>query len=650
MPAYPRLSAGLLVLALAGAAPLQATPAIAASPGSSPTQLAGPPKPMPTRAAPKRPARPRPPEQVIVNKLTFHGDRQRTGWNPLETVLTPDSVASGFGEVWESPQLDTVTIGSTTYAPHLYASPLHVDSLTVTSGNFAGTTFSTLIAATSNGFVYAINAFDLPDGQGGVAVAAGTILWRTSLGAPRPVGGLDGGVPVGVLATPIIDLDTGRLYVASDVTDADGRNWKAFALDLGSGSIVDGWPLTINNSTVHDINVNGPATFQATQAMSQRGALNLSLDGSLLFVPFGAYGDGGAGWMIAVSTGADGSVPYLASAFSGAPSDVAFANGGMWAAGGPALGLDGRLYATTGNSPGSSHDSPGVWGQSLLVWSGVSPFQLAGTYTPWNYCQMDVNDTDLAGSSPIMVPDLDPATTSTPHLVSFGGKQGNLYLVDRDNLPGAVDARPLCGTDPSSDASLIPPDPQLYYGGLPGPLNVWGPYSENCTAGDLAKMRSTPAYFQAADGTGYIFTSGSTKVSTCSRDVQDPSLARLRIVTQGGQPAYLTIDSFDAGGLLFKNPGSPVVSSNGPDAAIVWVIDPNLFRSQSLLGATVAHPTLYAIDATTMAVIWQSPQDQLFVGGKYCTPAVAHGTVFVGTDRIQAFGLGRDQAFRGQVR
>jgi hypothetical protein len=27
------------------------------------------------------------------------------------------------------------------------------------------------------------------------------------------------------------------------------------------------------------------------------------------------------------------------------------------------------------------------------------------------------------------------------------------------------------------------------------------------------------------------------------------------------------------------------------------------------------------------------------VGGKYSTPAIAHGVVYVGTDRVHAFGL-----------
>ena len=51
----------------------------------------------------------------------------------------------------------------------------------------------------------------------------------------------------------------------------------------------------------------------------QRGALNLSPDGGLLYVPFGAYNDLGAGWMVAVDT----QTPALASAFAGAPSITA---------------------------------------------------------------------------------------------------------------------------------------------------------------------------------------------------------------------------------------------------------------------------------------------------------------------------------------
>jgi hypothetical protein len=144
-------------------------------------------------------------------------------------------------------------------------------------------------------------------------------------------------------------------------------------------------------------------------------------------------------------------------------------------------------------------------------------------------------------------------------------------------------------------------------------------------------------------------------------DVIPPSLARLKIVTRpplGGPlpvppgsrsaraillsgpatAAYLSIDGAD-NSLRFLSPGSPVVSSNGARDAIVWVLDANQFRSKWLIDATAGSPVLYAIDAATMAPLWHSTPAQLHVGGKYNTPLIAHGVVFAGTDRIQAFGL-----------
>ena len=43
-----------------------------------------------------------------VNWLMFHGDPQRTGWNPNETILSPATVGVGtFGQLWVSEDLDT---------------------------------------------------------------------------------------------------------------------------------------------------------------------------------------------------------------------------------------------------------------------------------------------------------------------------------------------------------------------------------------------------------------------------------------------------------------------------------------------------------------------------------------------------------------
>jgi hypothetical protein len=585
--------------------------------------------------------------QVNVNTLMFHGDAQRTGWRSTETVLTPANV-SRLVPVWNSPQFDLV--GGQT--PHLYASPLYVDSVTLSIGPLAGKTFSVVFAATSNGFVYAVNAFTTADAQ------AGAILWKNQMGTPSVPSNLDGGVQVGVLGTPVIDLAASppRLYVAS--ADSVSQSWQVFAIDITSGTTLPGWPLNISDATIAGVTRNGPATMQPLGRNSQRGALALggNPSGSILYVPFGAYSDQGAGFMVAVDT----STPSLASAYAGAPDGRPslhnFANGGMWASGGPAIDTSGNVFITTGNGDfpssttscapncGSFDTTPGYWGQSVLVWGPQPSMNLLGTYTPWNHCQLELADIDLAGGAPIVLPDLGSANTSTPHTLAFGGKQGNVYLLDRDHLPGSLVQRQACSSDASTDASLLPPGNQPQFG-TRGPLSVFGPYSETNGNLDFAKSRATPAYFQKSDGSSYLFVAGSTKQNATSQTTVPPCLARLRVVTTPGQPAYLAVDGTE-NTLVLNTPGSPVITSNGSANAILWILAANVKRTDSLMGSSAAHPTLYALDPFTLQVLWKSTSSQLNVGGKYNTPAIARGVAFVGTDRIQAFGLPTSSAIQ----
>src|SRR5260370_2033839 len=93
------------------------------------------------------------------NWLMFHGDRARTGWNSNETVLTPANVSgSAFGVLWSSPVFDS--FGGT--PAHMYASPLYVDDVTLSTPDLPGQHLSVVVAATSNSYVYAVNAFDAP--------------------------------------------------------------------------------------------------------------------------------------------------------------------------------------------------------------------------------------------------------------------------------------------------------------------------------------------------------------------------------------------------------------------------------------------------------------------------------------------------------
>ena len=64
------------------------------------------------------------------DKLSFHYDAQRTGWNDNEALLTPESVANGdFGLLWSSPQFDSVLDRE----PRLFASPLYKNEVRITS-------------------------------------------------------------------------------------------------------------------------------------------------------------------------------------------------------------------------------------------------------------------------------------------------------------------------------------------------------------------------------------------------------------------------------------------------------------------------------------------------------------------------------------
>jgi DNA-binding beta-propeller fold protein YncE/PKD repeat protein len=556
-----------------------------------------------------------------VDSLTFHNDRQRTGWQPSETILTPQVVGSvNFGPIWNSPQFDK----SGNLTPHAYASPLYVDRVTMSSGPYAGQTFSVVLAATSNDFVYAVNA-----SFGPAQVPAGTILWSRSLGTPGGNTNSDL-IPLGILGTPTVDTSVTppRLYVVA-VDHLAGH--QAFALDITNGNILPGWPLAINNTSLSGINQNGLATFQPSNLVSQRGGLNLSPDGKILYVTFGGYVDSAPGWLVAIDT----QLPAVVSAFSGAPSTVASADAGMWASSGVAIDNTGNVFSTTGNGSTNNETTPGYWGNSLLAWNPGVPFSLQGTYTPFNYCLMDSNDTDLAGGGAMLVPGLAATGTSTPNLVAFGGKQGNIYLVDRDHLPGGLALRPGCATDASLDLSLLPPDIQPQFGSR-GPLNVFGPYSETSNDHDNGKARSTPAFWTGPDGTPYLLVTGSNKATIGSTESVPPGVYRLKIVTQPGQPAYLQVDGFE-NTLTLQTPGSPVITSNGSTNAIVWVLEANISRSKALNSAS--EPFLVALDALTLQKLYQSNSGDLFVGGKYNTPVIARGTVFVATDRIQAFGL-----------
>ena len=371
-----------------------------------------------------------------------------------------------------------------------------------------------------------------------------------------------------------------------------------------------------------------------------------------MYVTFGDYSDNDDGFLMVVNTGSH----TLTSAYAGARNpahSTAHAWAGMWAASGPALDSAGRIYVTTGNTTITTPDA-GNWGMSLLVFNpptqAAPNLTLAGTYTPWNYVAMENSDMDLCGGGTNVLPDL-PGQNA--HVVAFGGKQGNCYIVDRDNLPGGTTQRPANGLTSSQDGSLFSPTIKFSYytnggttpTGAPGPLHVFGSYSESGNNGNAAKSRTTPAVYQTADGTWYLVHTGLKGQTSAP-----PCVARLKVNTSPSAVPYLNLDATE-GTQTYMSPGSPVITSNGTSGFVSWNLDTNTYRGTGLVGS---HPYLVGVDPTSTPIktIYQSAMgttvagqnsaaavSTLHAGGKYNEPIAARGMVFVGTDRLQIFGI-----------
>ncbi|MBA3898001.1 MAG: hypothetical protein H0X36_12905, partial [Sphingomonadaceae bacterium] len=393
------------------------------------------------------------PRAATVEKLMSHYDRGHSGWNSHERALTSASVANGgFGPVWSSPQLDSVD----GVPPRMFSTPLVMNSVRMNSSTYRGKTFQVAFVTTTTGYAYAIST------AAGGGVAPGTILWKTRL-TDAPCNK----ATTGNYGTGIIDEKTGRFYVTSCNAGSGQNMWSVDALDIHNGQILPGWPLNMTQTMIDNpsLNRNGTRTWKMGPGYRyvQRAALNMSADGKRLYTAFGADA---VGWMLIIDTDSK----KVASAFSSVPNDEQ-EGGGQWAQGGPVVDAQGRLYMTTGSNlqngiklglNGIYAESEGSWAHSVLQWidDRQKGLVLTGTYTPYNYCQAARADIDIGSSAPIVV-DVPASTTATPNLLVLGGgKQGNIYLLDRDHMPGNTTKRHPCTLDPADDGSLLAPEVQ----------------------------------------------------------------------------------------------------------------------------------------------------------------------------------------------
>jgi hypothetical protein len=366
--------------------------------------------------------------------FTRHYDNARTGQNINEIVLTPQNVnMQHFGKLFSYGADGAI-----------YAQPLYVANVNIPSKGY----HNVLYVATTNDTLYAFDADNQSVG----------ILWQKSLvngsagETAVPCGDLPyfcGFAPtVGITGTPVIDPDTGTLYVATFSKQSGSYYHKLHALDIITGAEKFGGPVALEAS-VAGIGDGGDGTtvpFDAVQHL-QRPALLLA-NGNI-YIAFASYEDTAPyhGWVFAYNA----TTLQQVAVFNATPDGY---DGGIWQSGGGlAADASGNIYLATGNGDFNANTTGGRdYGDSIIK---LSPsLSVLDYFTAYNQATLDVNDQDLGAGGILLLPD---QSGPHPHLAVEDGKPGEIYVVDRDNLGhfNAVDDSQIVQSMPGATGAVL---------------------------------------------------------------------------------------------------------------------------------------------------------------------------------------------------
>lgn len=506
--------------------------------------------------------------ETNVNVLTYHNDLARSGANLSETVLTLTNVnENSFGK-----HLTHSVDG------FVYAQPLYMTGVSIPGKGLHNVVF----VATEHNSVY---AFDADSNQGDNA----TPLWHVSF--IDPAAGITT-VPyddygwddapafeLGITGTPVIDPAAGTLYVVAKIKDTSTGTaqypQRLYALDIHTGAAKFGAPVDIQGSAFGSgwgSDGRGNLPFNPFWHLQRPGLLLLN---GVVYIGFASHGDGGPyhGWIF----GYDALTLQRRRIFNATPDGY---QGGIWMSGGaPAVDAAGNIYCITGNGLFDADKGLMDFGNSFLklVPAGTN-LVVTDYFTPYNYKDLDVLDIDLGSSGPLLLPD-SVGSAEHPRLLVACGKEGVIYLLDRDNM---------------------------------------GHYNPNDDSQIVQSFRVAQAYRGAFGAAAYF---NNLIYYGCSGDF----LKAYSI--SNGRMSESPVSQSSA---RFGFPGtSPSISANGTNNAIVWAILAEGFRA----GASAV---LYAYNATNLAEQLYSSvdagtRDQLGLAQKFSVPVIANGKVYVGT-------------------
>jgi hypothetical protein len=288
------------------------------------------------------------------------------------------------------------------------------------------------------------------------------------------------------------------------------------------------------------------------------------------------------GWIIAY----DGKTLAQVSVLNIVPngSEASFWNSGA----GLAADSNGNIYQLAANGTfdatlnANNFPAQSDFGNAFLkISTANNQLAVADYFALFNTASESASDTDLGSGGALVLPDLTDASGVSRHLAIGAGKDGNVYVIDRDNM----------GKFNASKNNI---------------------YQQLSSA--IGAEFGMPAYFNNTVYYGGV-----------SDRLKAFSITNAKL---GTSPSSQTATSFAFPGT------TPSISANGTANGIVWAAENG---SVAVLHAYDVANLTRELYNSNQAV---GGRDQFGTGNKFIVPTVANGKVYVGTTNgVGVFGL-----------
>jgi hypothetical protein len=303
----------------------------------------------------------------------------------------------------------------------------------------------------------------------------------------------------------VIDATAGTIFVVAKTYENSGFVHRLHALSVATGLEQPGSPVVISAS--YQYGSNNYVFVDASEV--NRPAL--LLDNGYLYIAFGSNGCRSGkeeGWVVSY----DESTLQPAGVFDDEPGESAAA---VWMRGG-GLSADslGNVYGATADGPFAAGTN---FGQSVFKLSQVgNTLELADWFTPYNELDLDEHDLDM--SEPALI--LPEQTGKYPDELAIVGKEGTVYLLNRDNM---------------------------------------GHFCGSCTKGDTQIIQELQGF--APEGGALAYWNNTIYTSATGQPIAALALTSGLLATT----PFAQSKSVDSG-------HSPVISANGNTSGILWQI------------------------------------------------------------------------------